>query len=697
MNDPAPRSYDNWRADHHAWDDIAHFHQGFTGTQPGVHSIGLGLRETLDVLVVGSPGSDGRAVPVFLNGAVPSRDTKAGPFFSGARVGPQVAPGHIAISDPSVDRDPGVSLAWYAGNEFADVPTALLDLLRILGTTLDSELVLVGGSGGGFASLLYAGRSDVLVSAFVWNPQTDVLAYNRTFVESYLHAAYPSSFPEISPDDSWKHRAARACADAGIRHSVVDEAHTPSSLHRMLLLQNRPDWHMSSHTVPYMEQHRFRSLGTGSYLLDVQHVVQVAEWGSGHAPLPQDLIVDHLRRFLDGDSSALDVGRAVATGPQCQPDSLSRAPMDLRPLQDVVAASVDASPIQADGRFHVTTGHVPIGYGGLRFEVAQHRGTERRQLAWPSEGPELVVPPRDLDSSMTPTLIVRDGFNHHLANIPLHVVPELSTPVEDTAPRLAPAGESTEQSALPADGVSEAGTQGTAAVGPVFVYGSCVTRDAFALPGAPPIAEYVARSPLVSAMGEILPEPPTGTDLSDVASAFQQRMVRWDWEKALSALLRDVPHDLLVLDFIDERIPLVRTDAGIVAYSLEAQRAGLTVTAPRRLDYTTDGYADMWKAAADRLLERISTQRLILNRAFWASVDEHGDDLTARFPVEVHNRQLTWMYDYIASTTNCRVIDYPEHLLVAKSDHHWGLSPFHYIDNFYEHFLQELKRIHRDG
>lgn len=695
MAEPAPGSYKNWGSTHHVWNSLLHFSQGFPEAQQGLHSIDLGRRETLDLLVVGAPGSDGRAVPVFLNGAVPSRDTKDGPFFSGGRVGPQVAPGYVAVSDPSVDRDTRVSLAWYAGNEFADVPNAVLGVLKVLGTTLGAELVLAGGSGGGFASLFYAGRAEVRASAFVWNPQTDVLAYNRTFVESYLHAAYPSAFPTFPTGDAWKDRAAQACVDAGIQHSVVDDAHTPSSLHRMLLLQNRPDWHLASHTSPYIEKHEFRSIGTGSYLMDVQHVVQVAEWGPGHGPLPHDLVVEHLRRFLDGDTSALDLGRAVATSSQCQQDFLEKAPMDLRPIKDVVMGSITASPIQSDGRFRVATGQVPIGYGGLRLGVSQHRGTNRQQLAWFSEGPEFAIPPRDVDPSATTTLIVRDGFNHHLGHIPLELVPELATVLEDTSPSDIPAQDSSVQSPLPADGVLDLGTQDAAAVGPVFIYGSCVTRDAFALPDAPPVAEYVARSPLVSAMGDITHQPPAGTDLSGMASAFQQRMVRWDWEKALPALLRDVPHELLVLDFIDERIPLVRTDVGIVAFSLEAQRAGLTDSAPNRLDHTAEGYADMWAAAADRFLAHVDAERLVLNRAFWAPVDERGGDLTAKFPVDIHNETLTWMYDYIASATSCRVIDYPEHLLVAKSDHHWGLSPFHYVDGFYEHFLQELEGIHR--
>lgn len=694
MTEPAARTYERWATNHREWHDLEEFLQGFPAAPQGVHSIGLGGPERLDVLVAGTPASDGRAVPVFLNGAVPSRDTKAGPFFSGGRVGPEVASGYVAISDPSVDRDTGVSLAWYAGNQFSDVPAAVLGVLGALSAVWGAELVLVGGSGGGFAALYYAARTRARTSAFVWNPQTDILAYNRTFVDAYLHAAYPDAFQELAGDENWKEKTAGSCAAARIRHSVVDDDHQPASLHRMLVFQNRPDWHLAAHTAPYIERHGFRAIGTGSYLLDPQHVVQVAEWGSGHAPLPTELVVRSLRAFLDGRISALDLGRSLATDPQCDPSILDRAPMDLRPIRDLVARSVKPSTIGADGCLVIETGALSLGYGGLRFGVSQQEGSIRKQLAWFSEGPELTVPAQELDPTATILLVVRDGFNHHLDSIPLDV--------EGGADGIAPLGSGARRDtpraveSSPGRGPST-GPDETDASWPVFVYGSCVTRDAFTLPGAPRVAEYVARSPVVSAMASPLQGAPAGTDLSAVTSSFQQRMVRWDWEKTLPALLRTVPHDLLVLDFIDERIPLIHTDAGLVACSMEAQRAGLALpTSAERLDHSAEGYVELWTEAVDRLLAAIEPRRLVVNRAFWATEDDRGEDLTGRFPVEAHNATLTWMYDHVVSTTGCAAINYPEQLLVAKGDHHWGLSPFHYVDGFYEHFLRELERIHRE-
>lgn len=423
MTEPAARDYDHRAAEHREWTDLQHFTEGLATHPRGLHSIGLGAGEVLDVLVAGSPGSDGRAVPVFLGGSVPSRGTRSGPFFSGGRLGPHIASGYVDISDPTVDRDPEVPLAWYAGNEFADVPAAVLGVLDALGAAWNTELVLVGGSGGGFASLVYAGRTTATASAFVWNPQTDILAYNRKFVDAYLRSAHPSTFDTAVADDRWRTEYAAECARAGVQPSVLDGTHAPSSVHRLLVLQNLGDWHLTAHTAPYIERHGFRSMGTGSYLLDPEHVVQVADWGPGHDPLPEPTAVEHLRVFLDGSSTALDLGRALATGPRCRSGTLEKAPMDLRPVRDVLERSIAVSPIGPDGRFRVSTGDVPIGYGGLRFGVARQEGTGNRQLAWFQEGPHLAVAPQEVDPAARITLTVRDGFNHHLASIPLDTAP----------------------------------------------------------------------------------------------------------------------------------------------------------------------------------------------------------------------------------------------------------------------------------
>lgn len=156
MNTAAPRDYDNWHYDHRRHADIEGFRESLrVDFSEALHTVGP-EHDDLDILLAGNVGADGRSVPVFFNGAIPARGDKKGPFFSGGRVGPRVATGYVCISDPAVDRDERVSLGWYAGREDTSTPQLIVAVLDALAEVLERELVLIGGSGGGFAILHYA-------------------------------------------------------------------------------------------------------------------------------------------------------------------------------------------------------------------------------------------------------------------------------------------------------------------------------------------------------------------------------------------------------------------------------------------------------------------------------------------------------------------------------------------------------------
>lgn len=105
-----------------------------------------------------------------------------------------------------------------------------------------------------------------------------------------------------------------------------------------------------------------------------------------------------------------------------------------------------------------------------------------------------------------------------------------------------------------------------------FIYGSCVSRDVFrfAREGSFHIADYYARSSLISAMA-----PPVAVsgfyDLEKITSNFRRRSVERDLSKTLLNALTQKKYDILLLDFIDERISIMkvkRTEERELCYSL---------------------------------------------------------------------------------------------------------------------------------
>lgn len=661
-------NYQRWdKVNRH--DTVGSFAEALQATAPsGVHAISLSENITLDVLVRASSGPLNQSIPVFFNDSVSKREERTGPFFSGEQMDPVAFPVTLAVSDPSVDRSVDVPLGWYAGYEGSEVVALVLDVLRAVSDAWGKELVLVGGSGGGFAALRFASLLNRPVSAFVWNPQTDILAYNRVTIDRYLTNSFPSLTVEPPSTTDWLTDRRTLCDEVGIGHSLVgEELHSPQDIDRLVYLQNVHDWHLAAHAIPYLKHHGFWDLGTGSRVLDPEHVVQVGDWGAGHAPLPHDLLASALGEFLNGRTPSLDIARAVALDATCDATSLTRAPKDLR---GVGARLLKGATAASDPDWPIVTITLPReapepGYGGLRFGLVQAADGRRGQLVWFKETDRLEYDPDSRWGDAVLSVAVRDGMNHHLGEIPVTALEAVSTPAASTP-----------------------------AAARAFIYGSCVTRDAFQLGGLPRLADYYARSPIISAFGRRPAELPAEMDLEAIPSAFQRRMVTRDVEKSLPAALAGLTsRNVVIIDLIDERISVAQVEGGVLACSSEAAKAGLRAGTTSRLAVGEPGFMTAWERAADHLVNSLRGRRVILNKVFWATRDETGADLSERFPVELHNQSLQHMYRRLEVELSCDVVEYPEELLVADSQHRWGLSPFHFIEAFYAHFVTRVQEI----
>ena len=92
----------------------------------------------------------------------------------------------------------------------------------------------------------------------------------------------------------------------------------------------------------------------------------------------------------------------------------------------------------------------------------------------------------------------------------------------------------------------------------IFIYGSCVSRDAFnfAEEGDFQIVDYYARSSLVSALAP--PLSPAMYPLEKITSNFRRRSVERDISKTLLHALAQKSYHILLIDFVDERLHLVK-------------------------------------------------------------------------------------------------------------------------------------------
>ena len=228
----------------------------------------------------------------------------------------------------------------------------------------------------------------------------------------------------------------------------------------------------------------------------------------------------------------------------------------------------------------------------------------------------------------------------------------------------------------------------------IFVLGSCVSRDAFALTDTPlrPV-QYVARSSLVSALH---PKPAPAAlmaGLGNIESSWQRRMVEFDLRRRLGKLLQSKGYDALLLDLVDERFRLGLSGGLPVTISNEFKCSQYPLRKLETLDLGDAKRRKMWADAFAALLEKVSPEKIVLNKVYWATHASDGSELEGQSLIAANNDELQWMYDHILDRHPISLIEYDRELLIADKSHRWGASPFHYVPQMYVRAVERLHEI----
>lgn len=239
----------------------------------------------------------------------------------------------------------------------------------------------------------------------------------------------------------------------------------------------------------------------------------------------------------------------------------------------------------------------------------------------------------------------------------------------------------------------------------VAIFGSCVSRDLFEDPRLrPSLGHYGARSSIISAVAAPVPIAPERVVIS---SEWQRRCVLADFGKTFFSSLAHQRPDWLVIDLIDERFDLLRVNGSYVTRSsaFDAGRLG------ERTDFefetvkrmSAEGCLLFERAAplfAERVLEMLPAERVVLHRALWCTHYRDGADIhpfpEARLELCLRqNEMLTHGYDALAAAFGGRALEIrvePERQL-ADAGHRWQLEPFHYEQSYNDHAADWLRDL----
>ncbi|MFJ4232121.1 DUF6270 domain-containing protein [Cellulosimicrobium cellulans] len=231
----------------------------------------------------------------------------------------------------------------------------------------------------------------------------------------------------------------------------------------------------------------------------------------------------------------------------------------------------------------------------------------------------------------------------------------------------------------------------------VFVLGSCVTRDGFEYlpdPSSVELAVYVARTSLGSAFGK---PSALAYDAEREGSPFRRRMVEIDLGKRLEGLLREERWDVLVIDFVDERFDLAPdVGGGIATVSPELCTGCLISPSTQVIRSGSSDHFALWVEGVKTLRSILSDlgrgADVYINAPFWAEKLETGGRIpgTDLEYVRRSNAYQSKLVEFAARQLECPVWNYDPESTRAASEHKWGVSPFHYEEEYYRAFCANL-------
>lgn len=245
----------------------------------------------------------------------------------------------------------------------------------------------------------------------------------------------------------------------------------------------------------------------------------------------------------------------------------------------------------------------------------------------------------------------------------------------------------------------------------IAIVGSCITRDLWPIRGGG--AErllYVSRTSLPSLFSPPIAGFRPSRSLPGDLHQHEHNALLADLQKtALGRLVAFQPTHL-IFDFIDERFDLVSAREGLATYSAELARSGYLAKGvfrgARDVPRLSDACDRLWTEAAGAFAALVRGTELrravpILHSARWATHQRTGGgDLAPIRDVEILTGRSADIdaYNQLLGRQEAAFLKLmpPMHGIdagafrLADPAHRWGLSPFHYVPEYYDEVRRQL-------
>jgi hypothetical protein len=248
----------------------------------------------------------------------------------------------------------------------------------------------------------------------------------------------------------------------------------------------------------------------------------------------------------------------------------------------------------------------------------------------------------------------------------------------------------------------------------IAIVGSCITRDLWPIQGGgSEHLLYISRTGLPSLLGAPVEGfAPARRPPGDLHRHEHNALVADLQKTALGRLVAFQPTHL-IFDFIDERFDLLAAGDAIATASAELHRSGYLkrheLKAARPLPRLSAASERLWLEAAAEFAALVRATplgraQLILHEARWAADQRLADgtiapvrdvEIVTGQPVEIapYNDLLARQEAaFLGLMPPMARVDAAAQRL-ADPDHRWGLSPFHYVPEYYDEVRRQLDAL----
>jgi hypothetical protein len=220
------------------------------------------------------------------------------------------------------------------------------------------------------------------------------------------------------------------------------------------------------------------------------------------------------------------------------------------------------------------------------------------------------------------------------------------------------------------------------------IHGSCVTRDMFAvLRKESLIGFYQARSSICTKgpARDVI----DSSWVDSLESQFQRRMVRWDLQRNVLPLSSV---DALIIDLIDERFDVLRCGRELLTGSKQFLDAGGTKMLETEIAFHQNSEERLAAFAKGceyiGAIARDHEVPILFHNSRWAKHYRNTNGQLLEFEnqglIAGSNRRLSRMSEVVRSVLNPVLeINIEEQFLVGDTQHTWGVSPYHFVPEYY--------------